>query len=63
MKQAMGYWKRTNVFSTRFSLIASTLRATMYKQGERNLLENIKNGNGYEGIIERYEINSTDRNT
>lgn len=38
--------------STRNSDIASTLRASMCKQGERNLIENIKNGRGYEGVIE-----------
>ena len=38
--------------TTRFSDVASTLRASMHKQGERNLIENIKNGRGYEGVIE-----------
>ena len=38
--------------TTRGSDIASTLRASMHKQGERNLIENIKNGRGYEGVIE-----------
>lgn len=41
-----------NVVSTRLSDVASTIRATLYKQGERNLLRNIQDGNGYEGIIE-----------
>lgn len=48
-------WKRTNVTTTRFSEIASTLRASLYKQSERNLLKNITDGVGYEGIIECWE--------
>ena len=40
------------VKTTRNSDIASTLRATMYKQGSRNLIKNIIDGGGYEGIIE-----------
>ena len=40
--------------STRNSDIIGTLRATYYKVGRyRNLIENIKNGKGYEGIIEK----------
>lgn len=38
--------------TTNFNDIASTLRASMHKQGTRNLMENIKNGRGYEGVIE-----------
>lgn len=38
--------------TTRMSDIASCLRSTYYKNGSRNMLENMKNGNGYEGIIE-----------
>lgn len=38
--------------TTRGNDIASTIRATIYKQGARNIMENIKNGNGYEGVIE-----------
>ena len=38
--------------STRGSDIAGTIRATIHKQGARNLLENVKNGLGYEGVIE-----------
>lgn len=38
--------------TTRGSDIASTIRATIYKQGTRNLMENYKNGNGYEGVLE-----------
>lgn len=41
-----------NAISTRLSEVASTIRATLYKQGERNLLRNIEDGNGYEGVIE-----------
>lgn len=35
--------------TTRKSDIASTIRATIYKQGTRNLIENYKSGKGYEG--------------
>lgn len=49
-------WRRKmellNAVSTRLSEIASTIRATLYKQGERNLLKNMEDGNGYEGVIE-----------
>lgn len=41
-----------NAMTTRLSDVASTIRATLYKQGERNLLRNIEDGNGYEGVIE-----------
>lgn len=39
--------------STRGRDVLGTLRASMYKQGSRNLLENIKNGRGYEGVAIR----------
>ena len=55
MKQQLEYWKLVNALSTRFLDTASTIRSTIYKQGERNILENIKNGNGYEGIIEIWQ--------
>ena len=42
------------VTTTRLSDIASTIRATIYKQGERNLMKNIENGSEYEGIIEKF---------
>lgn len=35
--------------TTRGKDVASTIRASIHKQGSRNLLENIKNGRGYEG--------------
>lgn len=38
--------------STRGSQVASTIRSTIYKQGERNIMQNIENGLGYEGVIE-----------
>ena len=41
-----------NVLSTRMNNISSTIRSTLNKQGERNLLRNIIDGNGYEGVIE-----------
>jgi len=39
--------------STRGSQIASTIRASIYKQGARNLEQNVINGLGYEGVIEQ----------
>lgn len=38
--------------STRGKQVASAIRASIYKQGARNLEENILNGLGYEGVIE-----------
>lgn len=37
--------------TTRFSDIASTIRATIYKSGARNLMKNVRDGGGYEGVI------------
>lgn len=31
-----------------------TIRASIYKQGTRNILENLRKGFGYEGVIEIY---------
>lgn len=42
--------------TTRNSDTASTIRATYYKNGERNVCENIENGNGYEGIVESNDV-------
>ena len=42
--------------TTRNSDIVSTIRATYYKNGERNVCENIENGNGYEGIVESNNV-------
>ena len=39
--------------STRGKQIASAIRASIYKQGARNLEENIINGLGYEGVVEK----------
>ena len=44
-----------DAMTTRFSDTVSTIRSTIYKQGERNILENIKNGNRYEGVIEIWQ--------
>ena len=41
--------------STRGKQVASAIRATIYKQGSRNLEENVVNGLGYEGVIEQEE--------
>lgn len=43
------------VKTTRNADIASTIRSTIYKQGSRNLIKNVKDGGGYEGIIEHGE--------
>lgn len=40
------------VITTRGSDILGTLRATYYKIGSRNIIENVKCGRGYEGVIE-----------
>lgn len=45
-----------NAVTTRFSTVASTIRSSIYKQGERNIIQNIINANGYEGVIEIYKI-------
>ena len=42
--------------TTRNSDTVSTIRATYYKNGERNVCENIENGNGYEGIVESNNV-------
>lgn len=41
--------------STRGKQVASAIRASIYKQGARNLEENVVNGLGYEGVIEEEE--------
>jgi DNA (cytosine-5)-methyltransferase 1 len=41
--------------STRGKQVASAIRASIYKQGSRNLEENVVNGLGYEGVIEQEE--------
>lgn len=38
--------------TTRGNEIASTIRSFIHKQGERNILQNMENGLGYEGVIE-----------
>lgn len=62
MKQATEYWKKVNVVTTRFSDIASTIRATLWKNSERNIIKNITDGIGYEGIIEIWKRIDTNRN-
>lgn len=42
--------------TTRNSDNVSTIRATYYKNGERNVCENIENGNGYEGVVESNNV-------
>lgn len=38
--------------TTRGKEIVSTIRASIHKQGSRNLVENINTGRGYEGVVE-----------
>ena len=40
------------IISTNGTEIAGTIRASYYKNGERNIIENIKHGLGYGGVIE-----------
>ena len=42
--------------TTRNFNTVSTIRTTYYKNGERNVCENIENGNGYEGIVESNNV-------
>ncbi len=49
--------KLINVITTRRSNVLSAIRSSIYKQGVRNIVENVLHGNGYEGIIEIYEKN------
>lgn len=42
--------------STRGKQVASAIRASIYKQGTRNLEENVVNGLGYEGVVEKEDI-------
>lgn len=42
--------------TTRNSDISSTIRASYYKNGSRNICENIENGNGYEGVVESNNV-------
>lgn len=42
--------------TTRNSDISSTVRASYYKNGSRNICENIENGNGYEGVVESNSV-------
>lgn len=48
--------------STNGTEISGTIRATYYKNGERNIEENIKHGLGYEGVIEPVIVASRGRN-
>lgn len=42
--------KAVEPLSTRGRDVLGTLRASMYKQGLRNLMQNVENGRGYEGV-------------
>ena len=62
MKRQQEFWKRTNVMTTRFSDIASSIRATLCKNSVRNVLINITDGIGYQGIIECWESDKDKEN-
>lgn len=55
MKQVQESWKRIDAVTTRFSDVAGTIRSSIWKNGERNVLKNITEGVGYEGVIECWE--------
>lgn len=55
MKQVQESWKRIDAVTTRFSDVTGTIRSSIWKQGERNVLKNIIEGVGYEGVIECWE--------
>ena len=42
--------------TTRNSNISSTIRASYYKNGSRNIFENVENGKGYEGVVESNSV-------
>jgi len=44
--------KRDNP-NTKGSDVVSTIRATYYKNGERNIRENVETSKGYEGVVEK----------
>ena len=50
--------KLVMILSTRLLDYIQTIRASYYKNGERNIIKNITEGNGYEGVIEVWKINS-----
>ena len=56
--QQQSVWKRVDALTTRLSGIASTIRASLYKNGERNVINNITEGIGYEGVIEKWEFDN-----
>ena len=42
--------------TTRNSNISSAVRASYYKNGSRNIFENVENGKGYEGVVESNSV-------
>ena len=56
MKHQQELLKRIDAWTTRGTQIASTIRATLWKNSVRNVLKNITDGIGYEGIIEFWDI-------
>lgn len=41
--------------------IVSTIRASIYKQGTRNIIKNIESGLGYEGVVEPLKIKTANK--
>lgn len=54
----------TEKLTTRGQDVCSTIRATIHKQGARNIEENVRSGLGYEGVVEvtRCPLKFLDRN-
>lgn len=50
------------IISTNGSEVSGTIRATYYKNGERNIEANVMNGLGYEGVVEPMIAASRGRN-
>ena len=53
--------RKDYAYSTNGTNVSGTIRASYYKNGERNIIENIKNHKGYEGIIEIKEKKIDDK--
>ena len=47
--------RKIDALSTRLLDYVQTIRSSLWKNGERNVLQNLERGIGYEGIIEIWE--------
>ena len=52
VKENHGTVNAVEVRTTRGKEVVSTIRASIYKQGTRNIEENVRSGLGYEGVME-----------